>query len=91
MKKWIFIVGILGGSLLFFVSGTLVGYLTSEKNLISKIENSEKPTRKPSKNINPIIGRIVDGQVTKLKSKTRIPTPSAVVKAKQFKAMLTNN
>ena len=91
MKKWIFIVGIFACSILFFISGTLVGYLKSEKNIQTEIEENNRPTRKPSKHINPIIGRIVDRQVIRLKTKTRIPTPNAVVQANRFRSMATNN
>ncbi len=89
MKKWIFVVGIISCSLLFFISGTLVGYVTSEK-VSQTAKESDKPTRKPSKNINPILGRIIQYQTSRVTSQAmvRTPTPSAVLRAQQYKSQL---
>ena len=87
MKKWLFVLGVFGCCGLFFISGTLVGYLTSEK-MAQSSELSDKPTRKPSEKLNPIIGRIVRTQTTKFTNKTRRPTPDAVLKAKRYKMEL---
>lgn len=89
MNKWIFVLGIIGCSLLFFISGALVGYSVSQNNASDNPESSANGNRHtPSKNINPIIGRVVNKQVARLNSKTRIPTPSAITQAKKYKSML---
>lgn len=87
MKKWFFVLGILGCSLLFFLSGTLLGYLTSEK-LSQTSTVSEKPARKPSKKLNPVIGRVLQTQSSLIPNRSRTPTPAAVSKAMQYKAQI---
>lgn len=88
MKKWVFILGIVGCSLLFFFSGTLVGYSVSQKSMQEEAVSGEKITRKPSKNINPIIGRIVQHQASRLNTKSRVPTPKAIIQARRYKSMI---
>lgn len=90
MKKWMFVVGILSCSILFFLSGTLFGLFTSEK-AVQEAKEADKPVRKPSKTLNPIIGRIVQTQVSRYSTRTRVPTPSAVIKARQYKAEILGN
>ncbi len=88
MKKWIFVLGIICCSLLFFLSGTLVGYSVSQNSIQEEVTSDGKITRKPSKNINPIIGRIVHHQISRFNTKTRVPTPKAVVQARRYKSMI---
>lgn len=88
MKKWIFVLGIVGCSLLFFFSGTLVGYSVSQKNIQEETVSGEKVTRKPSKNINPLIGRIVHHQISRLNTKSRVPTPKAIIQARRYKSII---
>ena len=86
MKKWLLALAIFICCLLFFISGTLVGYSAGEKTAQESSLVPEKEIRKPSKNINPLIGRIINRQVSRLNSKTRIPTPKAVTQARQYKS-----
>ncbi len=83
MKKWLLALSLVGCSLLFFVSGSFLGYLTSEQRI--KEKPREKPHRKPSGRIAPILGRVVQNQKVKIMAKVRIPRPSAVVKAQRYK------
>lgn len=86
MKKWILATGIVGCSLLFFISGALVGYLTSEKIAMSAETSKEKLLRKPSEKLTNLIGRVVNRQAIKLEAKVRTPTNGAIMKAKSFKS-----
>lgn len=88
MRKWVFVLGIVCCSLLFFVAGTLIGYSVSQKKVHESIVSNEKSTRKPSKNINPIIGRIVQHQISRFNTKTRIPTPKAIIQARRYKSII---
>ena len=88
MRKWIFVLGIFICSLLFFLSGALVGYSVSQKSVYDTSADNDKPIHKASKNINPIIGRIINRQVSRLNTKTRIPTPKAVIQARKYKSMI---
>jgi hypothetical protein len=82
MKTWIFVIGIVSSSLLFFVSGTLVGYSVCHRQ--AKAGDSSKPHRKPLPNPTNIIGKIVDRQAMSLTSRIRTPTPTAVEQAESY-------
>lgn len=84
MKKWIIVVGLFGCSVLFFISGSFVGYLLSETK--DNVTTQVKPKRAPSGKLEPILGRIVEIQKVELINKTRVPTPNAIYKAQQYKA-----
>lgn len=84
MKKWILVLSLFGCSLLFFVSGSFLGYLSSEQK--AKEKPQEKPKRTPSKKLAPVFGRILARQKVKIIEKVRIPTPNAVLQAQRYKA-----
>ena len=83
MKKWVFVLSFVTCSLLFFVTGSFLGYLTFEQKL--KAKPQEKSYRKPSERLAPILGRVVQNQKVTITSKVRIPTPNAVMKAQRYK------
>ena len=84
MKKWILALSLIGCSLLFFVSGSFLGYLTLEQKA-KETAPHKKPLRKPSGQIIPIFGRVVQNQNVTLMDKGRSPTPTAVMRAQQYK------
>lgn len=91
MKKWPFVVGIFGCSLLFFISGTLVGYNIYDKMEAATVQEPQKKKRVPSvlgKVVSPLIGRVVDRKVNALNAKLRIPSSPAVQKALMYKSMI---
>ncbi|MDR0942795.1 MAG: hypothetical protein LBM19_04295 [Holosporales bacterium] len=91
MKKWAFIGGILVCGVLFFLSGTLIGYSAYDKELKSAATEKAKPSRKPSKQINPLIGNIVKSKIrARITSKVRIPSSPAIAKAKTYSRMLAS-
>jgi len=83
MKKWFLALSLVCCSLLFFVTGSFLGYLTFEQKL--KAKPQEKSYRKPSERLAPILGRVVQNQKVTITSKVRIPTPNAVMKAQRYK------
>ena len=83
MKKWVFVLSFVTCSLLFFVSGSFLGYLTFEQK--AKEKPQEKPVRKPSGRIVPILGRVIQNQKVAIMSRVRVPTPTAVIQAQQYK------
>lgn len=90
MRKWIFILGVIVCSILFFISGILSGYLYCEKSFAIEAEEKIKNPRKPSaepKNI--LIGKIIGKQVGDIRKKARIPTIAAIQKAQKYRDKLT--
>lgn len=85
MKKWIIIIGLIATSLLFFVSGTLVGYHAYDKQ-IEESEKTGKPMRRPSERLGQVFGKVIDKQGQRLQSKVRVPSNPAISKAKSFKS-----
>ena len=84
MKKWVLAVGLFGCGVLFFISGSFLGYLLS--NTKGNEEPQVNTRRKPSKRLEPILGQVVEAQKVGLINRTRIPTPNAVYRAKQYKS-----
>lgn len=82
MKKWILVLGLVGCSLLFFISGSFVGYLTFEQK--TKETPQKKPQRKPLGMIVPILGQVAQNKKVTMMNKVRMPTPDAVMKAQQY-------
>lgn len=91
MKIWVFICGVLVCSLLFFASGTLVGYSVCEKRIVQDKMEKKSPKRKPStieKVINPIVGSYAPSKMSALRSKVRIPSNPAIDKARQYSSVV---
>jgi len=91
MKIWIFICGVLVCSLLFFTSGTLVGYSACEKKIKEAAAEGSRPKRKPSvveKIAKPLIGMYVDRQSVALRGKVRMPSSPAIEKARMYKSVV---
>jgi hypothetical protein len=84
VSKLAIILGIIACSLLFFLSGTFTGYLIGETPREPPSSgNSEKPKRTPSTN-NPILGRVISSQQSKVMEKVRRPSPPAVDRARSY-------
>ncbi len=94
MRKWIFITGFLICSLLFFLSGTMTGYLYCEKNLIKNAtDEKSKDPRKPSTSSSSMSGksileRMIYKQESNARIRTRMPTIPALQKAQRYKAQI---
>jgi hypothetical protein len=74
MRAWMFILGFITCSVLFFLSGTLTGYLFSNKNQFEKVESTQKKQRTPSKNFgSSLISNTIEMQKSVLLSKVRTP------------------
>lgn len=90
MRKWMFVVGVIICAVLFFLSGTLTGYLYCEKSFAKTttetIKNPRQPSSKPK---NALIGRIIRKQTMDLKKKIRIPTNPALRKYQEYRDKLT--
>ncbi|MDR3224140.1 MAG: hypothetical protein LBT03_00930 [Holosporales bacterium] len=69
-------------SLLFFVTGTLVGYAVNSQS--SKTESEKIHPARKQKEQNPILGRVVNDQKQGLPSKVRIPSSPAIDMAKTY-------
>ncbi|MDR2075213.1 MAG: hypothetical protein LBP31_03265 [Holosporales bacterium] len=66
MRTWVFVVGLLTCSLLFYLSGTLTGYLYSERVQATKREEEDnnKKKRTPSAvSKNSVLRRSVEMQI----------------------------
>ncbi|MBR1480102.1 MAG: hypothetical protein IJ599_04415 [Alphaproteobacteria bacterium] len=73
MNKCFFVVGILFCSLLFFVSGTFVGYRTATS--VPSTSAPQKPLRRPSEDLAPLIGAVpVDEYSSQLQVNRRRPS-----------------
>lgn len=83
MKKWMLALSLCVCSLLFFVAGSFLGYLSYAQK--AQEQHFEKPQRKPSANLPPILGKIVYTQQAEIMNRIRVPTPSAVIRARQYK------
>ena len=89
MKKWIFVVGFLTVGVLFFTSGTLVGYSVCEKK--TQETSVKKSARKPSvvmdKIVKPIINYQVNQRSMSLQGKMRVPSVPAITTARKYQNM----
>ncbi|MDR3030785.1 MAG: hypothetical protein LBU35_00145 [Holosporales bacterium] len=89
MKKWIFILGILCCSVLFFLSGTLIGYSVREDCNSSSVRKNEKKKRIPSAIIggllSPLVDRVVDNRIARIQSRLRTPSQPAIEKANGYR------
>ncbi|MBQ7524530.1 MAG: hypothetical protein IJT08_02905 [Alphaproteobacteria bacterium] len=74
MNKWFFVVGILFCSLLFFVSGTFVGYRTATS--VPSTSASQKPLRRPSEDPAPLIGTVPVDEYSLYQPQTKVRRPS---------------
>jgi hypothetical protein len=88
MNKWILVAGVFTCGVLFFFSGTLVGYSTHEKQISFKETVVKKAPRKASRNLNPLIGGIVRQRLAAPLAKYRKPTPPALQQAQRYGALL---
>jgi hypothetical protein len=71
---------------LFFLSGTFTGYLIGESpKVASNTGDNTKPKRAPFTN-NPILGRIVSSQQSKVMGKIRKPSHPAIDKAQSYQS-----
>jgi hypothetical protein len=68
----------------------IIGYSAYDKQIQDSYSKSEKPKRTPNitKTTNPLIGRVVDVQTSKLQSKARLPTHPAIQQAQTYRAMM---
>ncbi|MDR0744788.1 MAG: hypothetical protein LBE97_02430 [Holosporales bacterium] len=88
MKKWIFISGILACSILFFFSGTLIGYSVGSKNIESTEIEQNRKKRTPSRikgTFSPLIESIIQKHTSQIQSKIRMPSQLALEKANTIK------
>ena len=92
MKTWIFIASFFSCSLLFFISGSLVGYSICEKSIVKKeLESVHKEPRKPSiieGVISPLVGRLTNRQIEVSKTRTRTPSTPAIQQANRYRELL---
>ena len=90
MKVWVFIGGVVVCSLLFFASGTLVGYHSYEKKIEEAKKEKKTPQRKPSamsqiaQRAMPLIGTSASSKVSSLQGKIRMPSSPAINTARQY-------
>jgi hypothetical protein len=74
MKAWVFVVGFITCSVLFFLSGTLTGYFFNSKAQSEKAESMKKEQRTPSKNLgSSLISSTIEMQKSILLNKIRTP------------------
>lgn len=89
MRKWVFVVGFLICSILFFLSGILTGYLYCEKSFANEAQEKIKFPRQAShRSKNALIGRIINKQIGDIRKKTRVPTIPALQKAQKYRDKL---
>ncbi|MDR0695877.1 MAG: hypothetical protein LBF56_03905 [Holosporales bacterium] len=88
MKKWILILSVFTCGVLFFFSGTLIGYTTREKQSNYEETTIKKTQRTTSRNLNPLIGNIIRQRLNAPLAKYRMPTPPALQKAQGYRTLL---
>ncbi|MDR2459119.1 MAG: hypothetical protein LBD43_03440 [Holosporales bacterium] len=88
MSKLAIVLGIISCSVLFFLSGTFTGYLIGESPREKRAPVANKKSKRTPSMNNPILGRIISSQQSRVMGKVRRPSNPAIDQVRSYQSTI---